>query len=134
VSAPLELRVPDLGDFSDVEVIEVLVRPGDRVEVDTPLITLETDKATMDVPATAAGTILELAVARGSRVSKGTLILTLEAGGATAAGPESAPTEVPAPASRPAGGRPTCRRSSWCWGPARAATRPRSAPPTSGST
>jgi dihydrolipoamide dehydrogenase len=99
VSAPLELRVPDLGDFSDVEVIEVLVRPGDRVEVDTPLITLETDKATMDVPATAAGTILELAVARGSRVSKGTLVLTLEAGGATAAGPDSAPTDVPAPAA-----------------------------------
>jgi dihydrolipoamide dehydrogenase len=99
VSTPIELRVPDLGDFSDVEVIDVLVSPGDRVEVDTPLITLETDKATLDVPATAAGTVLQLAVSRGSRVSKGTPILTLDEGAipaaeqaaaATAAGPGDA--------------------------------------------
>ncbi len=92
-----------------MEVIEVLVKAGDRVEVDTPLITLETDKATMDVPATAAGTVLELAVERGSRVSKGTLILTLAAGGAAA--PEPADAQVPAaPADRSRRSRPACRR------------------------
>ncbi len=63
--------VPDLGDFHDVEVIEVLVKAGDTVAVDTPLITLETDKATMDVPSTAAGRIAALSVKKGDRVSKG---------------------------------------------------------------
>ncbi|MDQ2640204.1 MAG: dihydrolipoamide acetyltransferase, partial [Pseudomonadota bacterium] len=57
MSQSIEVRVPDLGNFSEVGVIEVLVKPGDRVEVDTPLITLETEKATMDVPSTAAGTV-----------------------------------------------------------------------------
>ena len=98
MSTPLELRVPDLGDFSEVEVIEVLVKPGDRVEVDTPLVTLETDKATMDVPSTAAGTVAALAVERGSRVSKGDLILTLAAGSAT---PEADPPAAAAPAQDP---------------------------------
>jgi len=96
VSPPLELRVPDLGDFSDVEVIDVLVKPGDEVHVDSPLITLETDKATMDVPATAAGTVLEVAVARGSRVSMGSLILTLATGGDAAT---QAPAGEPAPSA-----------------------------------
>jgi len=98
VTGLVDLRVPDLGDFRDVEVIEVLVKPGDDVAVDTPLITLETDKATMDVPATAAGTVQELAVARGSRVSKGDLILTLAGGAAPAA--ESTVAAV-APAQAP---------------------------------
>ena len=110
----VEQRVPDLGDFSDVEVIDVLVGPGDRVEPETALITLETDKATMDVPATAHGVVRELALARGDRVSKGSLILTLsgESAGdtvrmpaleaAAAAGPDPAPhpqAEVTAPAA-----------------------------------
>ena len=76
-----EQRVPDLGDFSDVEVIEVLVKPGDRVERDAPLITLETDKATMDVPATAAGVVQEVKVRKGERVSKGSLIALLASTG-----------------------------------------------------
>ena len=58
-------QVPDLGEFRDVEVIEVLVKAGDTIDVDSPLITLETDKATMDVPATAAGIVQELKVAKG---------------------------------------------------------------------
>jgi dihydrolipoamide dehydrogenase len=74
LSALVEQRVPDLGDFKDVEVIEVLVRPGDAVEPESPLITLETDKATMDVPATVAGIVRELKVAKGDRVSKDSLI------------------------------------------------------------
>ena len=75
----ITVSVPDLGDFHDVEVIEVLVKAGDTVAVDTPLITLETDKATMDVPSTAAGRVAGLGVKKGDRVSKGSAILELEA-------------------------------------------------------
>jgi dihydrolipoamide dehydrogenase len=75
----IDVVVPDLGDFADVDVIDVLVAPGDTVAVDTPLITLETDKATMDVPSSAAGRISELRVAKGDKVSKGTVIAILEA-------------------------------------------------------
>jgi dihydrolipoamide dehydrogenase len=73
----VEQRVPDLGEFKDVEVIEVLVKPGDSVEPETPLVTLETDKATMDVPATAAGQVVEVAVRKGDRVSTGSLLVRL---------------------------------------------------------
>jgi len=79
VAAKIELRVPELGDFEDVEVIEVLVQPGDEIAVDDPLVTLETDKASMDVPATHAGKVVDVALAVGSRVSAGDLVLTLEA-------------------------------------------------------
>ncbi|HXG27863.1 MAG TPA: dihydrolipoyl dehydrogenase [Nevskiales bacterium] len=73
-----EVRVPDLGDFKDVAVIEVLVRPGDRVEKEQPLITLESDKATMEVPATEAGIVKQLNVKVGDKVSAGDSILVLE--------------------------------------------------------
>ncbi|MGC2461025.1 MAG: biotin/lipoyl-containing protein, partial [Steroidobacteraceae bacterium] len=76
--ASKDIYVPDLGDFKDVAVIEVLVRPGDSVQVDAPLLTLETEKATMDVPSTDAGVIEKLHVAKGSRVSSGTRIATLQ--------------------------------------------------------
>ena len=79
MSEPVEQRVPELGEFHDVEVIEVLVKPGDRVERDAPLITLETDKATMDVPATTAGVVQEVKVRKGDRVSKDSLIALLAA-------------------------------------------------------
>ena len=83
--ASKDIYVPDLGDFKDVAVIEVLVKPGDSVQVDAPLLTLETEKATMDVPSTDAGVIEKLHVAKGARVSSGTLIATLQlAAGATA--------------------------------------------------
>jgi dihydrolipoamide dehydrogenase len=75
--AATHICVPDLGDFKEVEVIDVLVKPGDTVELETPLITLETEKATMDVPATSAGTVKSVAVKKGDRVSKGSLIVTL---------------------------------------------------------
>jgi pyruvate dehydrogenase E2 component (dihydrolipoamide acetyltransferase) len=75
----VNVTVPDLGDFSDVEVIEILVKPGDVVGVDDSLITLETDKATMDVPSPAAGTVSEVKVGPGSTVSTGDLIVVLEA-------------------------------------------------------
>jgi len=79
-----EIRVPDIGDFKDVEIIEVAVAPGDSVAVDATLITLETEKATMDVPSTVAGVVRELKVSRGGRVSQGDLIALVEtAPGAT---------------------------------------------------
>jgi len=78
VSTPTPLTVPELGDFSDVEVIEVLVSAGDKVSVEDSLITLETDKATMDVPASAAGTILTVNVAVGDKVNAGDVVATVE--------------------------------------------------------
>src|SRR5690606_41668655 len=65
-----EIKVPDIGDFKDVEVIDVLVKPGDKVDVETPLLTLETEKATMDVPSTNAGVVKSVAVKKGDRVSQ----------------------------------------------------------------
>src|SRR5438270_12822204 len=84
----VSVEVPDIGDFTDVPVIEILVAPGDSVALDDALLTLESDKATMDVPAPYAGTVRELLVAVGDRVSQGTLLLTLEpsSDGADAAG------------------------------------------------
>jgi pyruvate dehydrogenase E2 component (dihydrolipoamide acetyltransferase) len=100
-TAPVEVRVPDLGDFKDVEVIELLVKEGDEVAVETPLITLETDKATMDVPSSAAGRIAKLHVAKGSRVNAGDVVATLKAatGAAAPSGTQPAAPESPAPAA-----------------------------------
>ena len=75
----MTVRVPDIGDFRDVEVIEVLVVPGQQVEKETSLITLESDKAALDIPSPAAGAVQELLVAAGDRVSEGTPILKLAA-------------------------------------------------------
>jgi pyruvate dehydrogenase E2 component (dihydrolipoamide acetyltransferase) len=80
-----EVRVPDIGDFKDVPVIEILVAPGDRVEADTSLITLESDKASMDVPSPLAGTVQGIEVKIGDKVSQGDLILLLAASGTEAA-------------------------------------------------
>ena len=89
-----EVRVPDIGDFSDVPVIEVLVEVGDRIRPEDPLVTLESDKATMDVPAPAAGVVHELAVAVGDNVSEGSVLLRMEAEGGDAppVGGDPAPT------------------------------------------
>ncbi len=91
----IEVKVPDLGDFKDVEIVEVGVAAGDSVRPEQPLITLETDKAAMEVPAPAAGRVVAVAVAKGGRVSAGDTILTLEVE-ATAAAP---PAGKPAPAA-----------------------------------
>jgi len=102
-----EIRVPDLGDFSDVLIIDVMVKAGDRVEVESPLITLETDKATMDIPSPVAGVIATMHVAKGDRVSTGAPLATLEgAAPETAATPDGATTAPSAgtPASEPAPG------------------------------
>jgi pyruvate dehydrogenase E2 component (dihydrolipoamide acetyltransferase) len=87
----MQVTVPDIGDFRDVPVIEVRVKPGDRVEAEDALITLESDKATMDVPAPSGGTVKDVKVKVGDKVSEGTPILTLEA----AAGAKPAPTAAP---------------------------------------
>jgi len=91
----VELTVPDLGNFSDVDIVDVLVKPGDVVAVDTPLVTLETDKASMDVPSTAAGTLTEVLVKRGDKVSKGSVLARLDTA-ATAAQPPAAAAAAPA--------------------------------------
>jgi len=85
--AVIEVAVPDIGDFSDIPVIEVLVRPGDTVAKDAALITLESDKSTMEVPSPAAGVVKSLGVKLGDKVSKGTPILTLDAADVGAAPP-----------------------------------------------
>ena len=83
MSPPSEVRVPDIGDFGDVPVIEILVSVGDEVAVEDPLVTLESDKATMDVPAPFAGVVSELSVAVGDRVSEGSLLLKLDGAGSS---------------------------------------------------
>jgi dihydrolipoamide dehydrogenase len=84
MSTTIELKVPDLGNFSNIDVIEVLVQPGQQIVKDTPLLTLETDKATMEVPATAAGVVQELRVKVGDKVSAGSVILLLQTDAAAA--------------------------------------------------
>jgi dihydrolipoamide dehydrogenase len=87
-----DIKVPDLGSFQDVPVIDVLVQPGDVVEVDTPLLTLETDKATMDVPSPIAGTVEAITVVRGAKVSTGSVIARIVASASTLAPAAAAPT------------------------------------------
>nr|MBP6228113.1 E3 binding domain-containing protein [Pseudomonadales bacterium] len=110
-----EIRVPDLGDFKSVEIVELVVKPGDQVRAEQTLIVLETDKAAMEVPSPVAGTLLELKVAQGDRVSTGDLIAFLEADETAAeapaekaAAPAAVQTEAPAvpPPARPAPERP----------------------------
>ncbi len=93
----VEIRVPDIGDFKDIPIIEVHVAPGQAVNAEDPLITLESDKATMDVPAPRAGTVTELRVKQGDRVSEGDLILLLEEAGAATTPPRQVVREDASP-------------------------------------
>ena len=95
---PVEVNVPDIGDFKDVPVITVLVKVGDTIAAEDPLIELESDKATMEVPSPVAGRIASIVVKEGDRVSEGSVILTVEAEGSDAAAAASAPTSAPAAA------------------------------------
>lgn len=90
----MDIKVPDIGDFSDVSVIEVLVSPGDAVQKETPLITLETDKATMEVPSPQTGVIKSVKIKVGDKVSKGALILTLETTDQETTSKPEAPAEI----------------------------------------
>lgn len=98
----IEVKVPDIGDYKNIPVIEVLVKAGDTVKAEDPLVTLESDKSTMDVPSPAAGVVREIKLKVGDKVSAGVLVLTLEAGGAAEAAPApgkaaAAPAAAPAP-------------------------------------
>ncbi|MGE7413392.1 2-oxo acid dehydrogenase subunit E2 [Methylobacterium tarhaniae] len=116
MSASLPVALPDIGDFKDVPVVEILVKPGDRIAVDDLLISIESDKATMEVPSPVAGVVAEILVAPGTRVSQGTPILMVDTSGEAAApqpaaapppAPEAAPTASPPPAApAPAPERP----------------------------
>ena len=97
-----DIKVPDLGSFKDVPVIDVLVQPGDVVEVDTPLLTLETDKATMDVPSPIAGTVEDITVTRGAKVSTGSVIARIAALASSTAQATAVPVPAPPPAPVPA--------------------------------
>jgi len=111
----IEVKVPDIGDFKNIPVIEVLVKPGDSVSKEAPLVTLESDKATMEVPSPVAGKVKELKVKAGDKVSEGSIVLTLETSSdgaaaampaaekpATAPAPQPAPRAAPAPSPAPA--------------------------------
>src|SRR5687768_1505875 len=104
----VEVRVPDMGNFESVTVIDVLVKPGDVVDIDTPLVTLETDKATMDVPSTAKGVIEKVHVAKGGTLSTGALIVSVKVEGAAAApAAQPAATSVAAATSTKSAASPT---------------------------
>ena len=117
----LEVTVPDIGDFKNIPIVEILVKPGDSVNAEDPLIALESDKATMEVPAPRAGTVKEIKVKVGDKVSQGTLVLTLDSAAQSAAAPPSrqAPAAPPATVAVPP--------------PPPPAATPQSAPPAAGS-
>jgi pyruvate dehydrogenase E2 component (dihydrolipoamide acetyltransferase) len=108
----IEVKVPDIGDFKNIPVIEILVKPGDTVRAEDPLVTLESDKATMEVPSPVAGTVREIRIKVGDKVSEGALVLMLEASGDAPVVPKAAPAPAvaapqpvkapPAPAAKPA--------------------------------
>ena len=97
--ALVEVKVPDIGDFKDVAVIELLVKPGDTVAVDQSLLTVESDKASMEIPSSAAGVVRELKVALGDKINEGTVLLLLEAAGAAATAPAAVAAAAPAAAA-----------------------------------
>jgi dihydrolipoamide dehydrogenase len=125
MSKEIEIKVPDIGDFKNIPVIEILVKPGDHVSAEDPLLSLESDKATVEVPAPSAGTVKELKVKIGDKVSMGTLIMTLDADAADApataapAAPASPAPAATAPAKAAVAGTPA---------PAATASAPASAP------
>ena len=102
----IEVKVPDIGDFKDVPVIEVLVKPGDPVKAEDALITLESDKATLDVPSPAAGIVGDIKLKVGDRVSEGALILILDAVGAATAAMPAVPTVPPSATVAPGAAPP----------------------------
>jgi len=147
----IEVKVPDIGDFTDIPVIEIFVKPGDSVKAEDSLITLESDKATMDVPSPAAGTVKEVKVKLGDKVSEGSPIVVVEtaASAPAAEAPKPADAKAPSPAP-PAPAATPPRAAAAAPAPAAAApskpaqgsaapapvdrsARPRSASPTSAS-
>jgi dihydrolipoamide dehydrogenase len=116
----IDLTVPDLGNFDEVAVVDVLVKVGDKIEVETPLVTLETDKATMDVPSTAAGVVTEVLVRKGGKIGKGGLIARIEG---------EAPAAKPAVAAAQAATAPAAKSPPPASAPAAQTTAPRASTP-----
>jgi pyruvate dehydrogenase E2 component (dihydrolipoamide acetyltransferase) len=115
-----DITIPDIGDFDEVTVIELLVKPGDTIQAEQSLLTVESDKASMEIPSSQAGVVKELKVKLGDKVKQGTVVLVIEAGEATAA-----PAAAPAPASRPNEGAAPAA-------PAQAATKSVASPAAAG--
>ena len=115
--ALIDVSVPDIGDFKDVAVIEILVKPGDTIAVEQSLVTVESDKASMEIPSSHAGVVKAVKLALGDKINQGTLILTLEAaapaaatvaGAAAPAAPAAVATAAPAAASYAGGADLEC--------------------------
>ena len=107
MSQTIEIKVPDIGDYKDVPVIEVLVKAGDKVEKEQSIVVMESDKATMDVPSSHSGVVKEVKVKVGDNLSEGSVVITLEGGAASAAAPApAASASAPAPAPASVGGAP----------------------------
>src|SRR5690242_5031443 len=102
----VEVRVPDMGNFDSVSVIDVLVKPGDSIDIDTPLATLETDKATMDIPSTAKGGVEQVHVSKGGKVAAGALVVTVKSADAAPAPAQAAPAAAAVAAPAVAAGTP----------------------------
>ncbi|PIM51583.1 dihydrolipoamide acetyltransferase, partial [Roseateles chitinivorans] len=121
--ALVEVKVPDIGDFKDVAIIEVLVKPGDTVKAEQSLVTVESDKASMEIPSSAAGVVKELKVKLGDKLNEGDLIVVLESDAAAAPAPQPA-----APAPAPAAAAPAAPAAA----PAPQAAAPAAAPASAG--
>ena len=108
--ALVEVKVPDIGDFKDVAIIELLVKPGDTVKAEQSLVTVESDKASMEIPSSTAGVVKELKVKLGDKINQGDLIVVLESDAAAAPAPSGSPPAPaaagPPPAAPPAGAPP----------------------------
>src|SRR3982750_2926134 len=103
----IDVKVPDIGDFKDVAVIELLVKPGDTIKADQSLLTVESDKASMEIPSSHAGVVKELKVKIGDKISEGSLVAVVDAAGsAAAAAPAPAAASAPAKAPAPAASAP----------------------------
>lgn len=100
--ALVEIKVPDIGDFKDVAVIELLVKPGDSVKAEQSLITVESDKASMEIPSSSDGVVKEIKLKVGDVINQGTVVLVLETGAVAATAPTQAAIETLAPAVAPA--------------------------------
>src|SRR3954465_7300609 len=102
----VEVKVPDIGDFKEVEVIELLVKPGDTIRPEQSLVTVESDKASMEIPSTHGGVVKEMRVKLGDKVSEGSLVLTLEGEGGGGGGGGAGPADKPTPQNEPDTPRP----------------------------
>ena len=106
MSRVIDVRVPDMGNFKDVAVIDVLVKPGDTIEPETPLVTLETEKATMDVPSTVGGVVERVVVAKGGKVNPGDVVVAVRSEEPQAAAQQAGPAAEAGPAEKTATEKP----------------------------